>query len=131
MIQRQVAFIGNPPVEDQKHVSEKAKTFLAGFTKVENPGRKTVFPNASGPALDLLDKLLQFNPLKRLDAEQALAHPYMAELLDPEDEPNAKPSLNSTTRPRRSSRKQAFGRWFSMRSNNATTLWANPGQKAE
>jgi hypothetical protein len=30
----------------------------------------TVFPNASGPALDLLDKLLQFSPLKRLNAEQ-------------------------------------------------------------
>jgi serine/threonine protein kinase len=73
-------------VEDQKHVSEKAKTLLAGFTKVQNPGWKTVFPNASGPALDLLDRLLQFIPLKRLNAEQALSHPYMAELHDPEDE---------------------------------------------
>ena len=67
-------------------MSEKAKTLLAGFTKVQNPGWKTVFPNASGPALDLLDRLLQFIPLKRLNAEQALSHPYMAELHDPEDE---------------------------------------------
>jgi mitogen-activated protein kinase 1/3 len=41
MLKLQVAKIGNPPVEDQKHVSEKAKTFLAGFTKVPNPGWKT------------------------------------------------------------------------------------------
>jgi hypothetical protein len=41
MLKLQVAKIGNPPVEDQKHVSEKAKTFLAGFTKVQNSGWKT------------------------------------------------------------------------------------------
>jgi hypothetical protein len=34
MLKLQVAKIGNPPLEDQKHVSEKAKAFLAGFSKV-------------------------------------------------------------------------------------------------
>ena len=86
MLKLQVAKIGNPPLEDQKHVSDKAKTFLAGFTKVEPANWKKVFPGASNPALDLLDKLLQFNPANRLTAEQALAHPYMAELHDPDQE---------------------------------------------
>jgi mitogen-activated protein kinase 15 len=36
------------------------------------------FPTASDEALDLIHKLLQFNPNKRLTASQALAHPYMA-----------------------------------------------------
>ncbi|KAJ1487428.1 kinase-like domain-containing protein [Baffinella frigidus] len=87
MLKLQVAKIGNPKKEDQDHVSEKAKTFLAGFPKVSPAGWKSVYPKASEQALDMLDKLLQFNPKKRLTPEEALAHPYMAELHDPEDEP--------------------------------------------
>jgi mitogen-activated protein kinase 1/3 len=40
--------------------------------------------------LDLLDKLLSFNPTTRMVVEEALAHPFMAEYYDPNDEPVAK-----------------------------------------
>lgn len=36
-------------------------------------------------ALDLLDKMLQFNPEKRITAEQALRHKYLEELFDEQD----------------------------------------------
>ena len=39
--------------------------------------------------LDMLDKLLSFNPMTRLTTEQALAHPYIGEYYDPDDEPVA------------------------------------------
>ena len=37
-------------------------------------------------ALDLLDKTLAFNPHKRITVEKALAHPYLEQYYDPEDE---------------------------------------------
>ena len=38
-----------------------------------------MFPKASDDALDLLTKLLQFNPNKRYTVDQCLAHPYFKE----------------------------------------------------
>jgi len=36
--------------------------------------------------LDLLDKMLTFNPHKRITVEEALAHPYVEQYYDPADE---------------------------------------------
>jgi p38 MAP kinase len=38
-------------------------------------------------ALDLLERMLRFEPRTRVDAAQALAHPYVAPYHDPSDEP--------------------------------------------
>lgn len=54
-------------------------------------GRGLVFPpltaRFSPTALDFLEKILTFNPMDRLTAEEALAHPYMADYSFPLDEP--------------------------------------------
>ena len=36
-----------------------------------------LFPNADSKALDLLDKMFTFNPNKKIEVEQALAHLYL------------------------------------------------------
>jgi p38 MAP kinase len=38
-------------------------------------------------ALDLLERMLVFDPRERIDATQSLSHPYIAPYHDPSDEP--------------------------------------------
>ena len=48
-----------------------------------------------GPqALDLLEKMLQFDPERRISIEEALEHPYVASLHVPEDEPSFGSSID-------------------------------------
>ena len=46
-----------------------------------------MFPHTNPLALDLLAKMLNFDPAKRITREQALEHPYLAVWHDPTDEP--------------------------------------------
>ena len=47
-----------------------------------------MIPDASEDSVDLLKKLLRFNPDKRLTAEQALKHPYVRRFHNPTEEKN-------------------------------------------
>lgn len=38
-------------------------------------------------AIDLVEKLLEINPVKRITAVEALNHPYLAQLHDENEEP--------------------------------------------
>jgi serine/threonine protein kinase len=47
-------------------------------------------------ACDLLGIMLTFNPHKRASVEECLAHPYLEELHNPENEPIAKEPFDWT-----------------------------------
>jgi len=47
---------------------------------------KEKFPTASPDALDLMSKMLQFHPDKRISVSAAMKHPYLAQLYDEADE---------------------------------------------
>lgn len=47
---------------------------------------KEKFPDADPEALDLMQKLLTYDPEIRLSASEALTHPFFKDLHDPNDE---------------------------------------------
>eukprot|EP00657_Telonema_sp_P-1_P002106 TRINITY_DN1502_c0_g1_i1.p1 TRINITY_DN1502_c0_g1~~TRINITY_DN1502_c0_g1_i1.p1 ORF type:complete len:206 (+),score=69.58 TRINITY_DN1502_c0_g1_i1:165-782(+) len=48
-----------------------------------------VLPDANPQAIDLIDKLLNYDPVSRLTAAEGLEHPYLEALHQPDDEPVA------------------------------------------
>lgn len=81
---------GRPTAEDIDSIqSPFAATMLESMRAPDTPRLDAMFPSASPEALDLLSKLMQFNPDKRISAEEALRHPYCAQFHNPDDEPSA------------------------------------------
>lgn len=71
---------GKPNKEDILSIqSELAATMIESISSIKTKSLKSLFPNANSTELDFLNKLLQFNPNKRIKVEEALKHPYVAE----------------------------------------------------
>ena len=88
-LDRVMEVTGRPTQEDVDSInSPLAQTMLESLPPTKPKKLRDMFPTASDDALDLLKNLLQFNPNKRLTAEQALQHPYVAQFHNPDEEPN-------------------------------------------
>lgn len=82
-----VDVLGSPSDSDLEFVtSSRAKAFMKRQAGKQPRTLASVLPKASPAALSFLSQLLVLNPAKRLTVDEALAHPYLADLHDDADE---------------------------------------------
>ena len=84
--------LGTPTSKDQNAIkSRRAREYIRSLPFKKNIPWKMMFPKTAVLALDLLERLLAFNPVKRISVEDALKHRYLEPYHDPEDEPTVDP----------------------------------------
>ena len=84
--------MGAPSAEDVADTQSRfAPTMLETITvRSSDQQLRDMFPSADANAIDLLERLLQFSPEKRISATDALSHPYVAQFHDASQEPVCK-----------------------------------------
>ena len=87
-----VKFLGSPTESDLDYIkSPRAIAYINSIPRFAKQNISEFFPSSNKLALDLLTKLLLFDPRKRLTVLEALEHPYLAAYHDLNDEPDTAP----------------------------------------
>ncbi|GAA5861563.1 hypothetical protein JCM5353_002075 [Sporobolomyces roseus] len=81
-------FLGTPTDKTLRRVgSPRAQDYIRSLPYKPGVPFAQLFPSANPLALDLLSKLLAFDPHERISCEDALIHPYLSVWHEPADEP--------------------------------------------
>uniref|UniRef100_A0A8C7UW53 Mitogen-activated protein kinase n=1 Tax=Oncorhynchus mykiss TaxID=8022 RepID=A0A8C7UW53_ONCMY len=92
-----LGILGSPTPDDLNCIiNMKARNYLQSLPEKPKVPWNKLFPKADSKALDLLGRMLTFNPIKRITVEEALAHPYLEQYYDPTDEPVAEEPFTFT-----------------------------------
>jgi len=85
-----IQVLGSPTEEDLQFItSHKARDYIKGLPHQPRMLFTKLYPHANPLAVDLLEKMLVFNPKKRITVQEALTHPYLGSLHDESVEPAA------------------------------------------
>lgn len=87
--------LGTPNEETLSRIgSPRAQEYVRNLPYMPKKTFPSLFPQANPDALDLLDKMLAFDPTSRISVEQALEHPYLQIWHDASDEPDCPTTFN-------------------------------------
>lgn len=82
-------YLGTPNEETLGRIgSPRAQEYVRNLPFMPKIPFQRLFPNANPDALDLLDRMLAFDPTSRISVEEALEHPYLHIWHDASDEPS-------------------------------------------
>lgn len=83
-------FLGTPSESTLSRIgSPRAQEYVRNLPYMSKVPFQQLFPRANPDALDLLDRMLAFDPSQRIGVEEALEHRYLAIWHDASDEPTA------------------------------------------
>ena len=87
--------LGTPNEETLSRIgSPRAQEYVRNLPFMAKKPFPSLFPNANPDALDLLDRMLAFDPSSRISVERALEHPYLTIWHDASDEPECPTTFN-------------------------------------
>ncbi|GJP35181.1 hypothetical protein CLOM_g19691 [Closterium sp. NIES-68] len=82
------ACLGSPDESDIEFLqSENARRYIRSLPFFPKQPLAQRYPHLPAVAIDLMSRMLTFDPLKRITVEEALCHPYLSTLHDINDEP--------------------------------------------
>ncbi len=87
--------IGTPLEEDKSFVTDaKALEYLEAFPAKPKTDLHSFYPGAGDEAIDLLNRILIFNPYFRISIDEALSHPFFKKVRKTEKEVNSDIEIN-------------------------------------
>lgn len=87
--------IGAPSEEDMAFITDThAKDYLRSFEKKNKKNLKERFSGSTEMSLDLLKRMIEFNPDKRITIKECLEHPFFKNVRDPSKERVSSSVLN-------------------------------------
>ncbi|KAF9678271.1 hypothetical protein SADUNF_Sadunf07G0017500 [Salix dunnii] len=90
-----ISVLGSQNDTDLKFIDNpKARRYIKTLPYARGIHLSHLYPHADPLAIDLLLRMLVFDPTKRISVTEALLHPYMSGLYDPRHDPPAQLPIN-------------------------------------
>lgn len=86
--------LGTPNDDDISYVTDaKAIGYLKSFTQNDRMDMQGKYPGCNSDGVDLLNRMLQFNPYFRVSVDEALEHPFFTRVRKPHKEKESEISI--------------------------------------